>query len=202
MILKWSVILIDSGRMLNCWLVLIYLCLYTNNMIHDPMCCSRLCWLLLEVHLHEMPFHLWHGLNHSFWSVENRLHIMVMIDVIDFLLQFWHSALHLLWSINKPRFIFLDVFSFFAIVSLHLLILKRSSRLMYSTRFTFLATTLTGGHFLVTALVGAVSNATGYSTSKHVPPWELLWFSIVANMSVTGLNLSLMLNSVGFYQVC
>ncbi|KNA20980.1 hypothetical protein SOVF_047570 [Spinacia oleracea] len=66
--------------------------------------------------------------------------------------------------------------------------------------FTF-ATTLTGFHFTVTALVGLVSNATGYSVSKHVPAWELLWFSIVANMSITGMNLSLMLNSVGFYQI-
>ncbi|KAK3018207.1 hypothetical protein RJ639_002900 [Escallonia herrerae] len=66
--------------------------------------------------------------------------------------------------------------------------------------FTF-ATTLTGFHFGVTALVGLVSNATGYSTSKHVPLWELLWFSIVANMSITGMNFSLMLNSVGFYQI-
>lgn len=65
----------------------------------------------------------------------------------------------------------------------------------------FTATTLTGCHFLVTALVGAVSNATGLSASKHVPLWELLWFSIVANMSITGMNFSLMLNSVGFYQV-
>jgi hypothetical protein len=32
--------------------------------------------------------------------------------------------------------------------------------------------------------------------------WELFWFSIVANVSITGMNLSLMLNSVGFYQVC
>ncbi|XP_042495377.1 UDP-rhamnose/UDP-galactose transporter 2 isoform X2 [Macadamia integrifolia] len=63
------------------------------------------------------------------------------------------------------------------------------------------ATTLTGFHFAVTALVGLVSNATGYSTSKHVPMWELLWFSVVANMSITGMNLSLMLNSVGFYQI-
>ncbi|KAG0450626.1 hypothetical protein HPP92_026842 [Vanilla planifolia] len=62
-------------------------------------------------------------------------------------------------------------------------------------------TTLTGLHFTVTAIVGFVSNATGYSTSKHVPLWELLWFSIVANTSITGMNLSLMLNSVGFYQV-
>ncbi|PKA48340.1 UDP-galactose transporter 2 [Apostasia shenzhenica] len=66
--------------------------------------------------------------------------------------------------------------------------------------FTF-ATTLTGLHFAVTAFVGFISNATGYSASKHVPLWELLWFSIVANTSITGMNLSLMLNSVGFYQI-
>ncbi|KAF1878155.1 hypothetical protein Lal_00022733 [Lupinus albus] len=62
------------------------------------------------------------------------------------------------------------------------------------------ATTLTGFHFAVTALVGLVSNATGYSASKHVPFWELLWFSLGANTSITAMNLSLMLNSVGFYQ--
>ncbi|PNX84795.1 UDP-galactose transporter 2-like protein [Trifolium pratense] len=67
--------------------------------------------------------------------------------------------------------------------------------------FTF-ASTLTGFHFAVTALVGILSNATGYSaSSKHVPMWELLWFSMVANLSITGMNFSLMLNSVGFYQV-
>ncbi|KAF8669386.1 hypothetical protein HU200_051729 [Digitaria exilis] len=62
-------------------------------------------------------------------------------------------------------------------------------------------TTLTGFHFTVTALVGWISNATGYSVSKHVPLWELVWFSLVANTSITGMNLSLMLNSVGFYQI-
>ncbi|KAJ6941793.1 LOW QUALITY PROTEIN: UDP-rhamnose/UDP-galactose transporter 1 [Populus alba x Populus x berolinensis] len=41
----------------------------------------------------------------------------------------------------------------------------------------------------------------GLSVSKHVPMWELLWFSVVANVSITGMNLSLMLNSVGFYQI-
>jgi hypothetical protein len=66
---------------------------------------------------------------------------------------------------------------------------------------TCVATTLTGFHFTVTALVGWISNATGYSVSKHVPLWELVWFSLVANTSITGMNLSLMLNSVGFYQV-
>ncbi|XP_077220793.1 UDP-rhamnose/UDP-galactose transporter 2-like [Tasmannia lanceolata] len=81
-------------------------------------------------------------------------------------------------------------------------IIMANKQLMSPNGYAFsFATTLTGFHFAVTALVGLVSNATGYSTSKHVPLWELLWFSIVANMSITGMNLSLMLNSVGFYQI-
>ncbi|CAM8986833.1 hypothetical protein QQ045_007045 [Rhodiola kirilowii] len=79
-------------------------------------------------------------------------------------------------------------------------IIMANMQLMSSAGYGFgFATTLTGFHFAVTALVGMVSNATGYSASKYVPLWELLWFSIVANMSITGMNLSLMLNSVGFY---
>ncbi|KAL8147532.1 UDP-rhamnose/UDP-galactose transporter 2-like [Apium graveolens] len=81
-------------------------------------------------------------------------------------------------------------------------IIMANKQLMSSAGYGFtFATTLTGCHFLVTALVGAVSNASGLSASKHVPLWELLWFSIVANMSITGMNFSLMLNSVGFYQI-
>eukprot|EP01018_Ginkgo_biloba_P034311 Gb_37975 [translate_table: standard] len=69
----------------------------------------------------------------------------------------------------------------------------------YDFRF---ATTLTGFHFLVTALVGFISKSLGYSSSnKHVPVWDLFWFSVVANISIVGMNLSLMLNSVGFYQI-
>ncbi|KAL5808379.1 hypothetical protein ACOSQ3_029070 [Xanthoceras sorbifolium] len=81
-------------------------------------------------------------------------------------------------------------------------LIMANKQLMSPNGFAFgFATTLTGFHFTVTALVGLVSNAAGYSASKHVPLWELLWFSIVANMSITGMNLSLMLNSVGFYQI-
>lgn len=81
-------------------------------------------------------------------------------------------------------------------------LIMANKQLMSTHGYAFsFATTLTGFHFTVTALVGLVSNATGYSVSKHVPVWELLWFSIVANMSITGMNLSLMLNSVGFYQI-
>ncbi|XP_010932187.1 UDP-rhamnose/UDP-galactose transporter 1 [Elaeis guineensis] len=81
-------------------------------------------------------------------------------------------------------------------------LIMANKQLMSSAGYAFsFATTLTGFHFGVTAFVGFVSNVTGLSSSKHVPLWELLWFSIVANTSITGMNLSLMLNSVGFYQI-
>ncbi|KAK4387853.1 UDP-rhamnose/UDP-galactose transporter 2 [Sesamum angolense] len=81
-------------------------------------------------------------------------------------------------------------------------IIMANKQLMSSGGYAFsFATTLTGFHFAVTALVGMISNATGLSAAKHVPFWELLWFSIVANMSIAGMNFSLMLNSVGFYQI-
>ncbi|EPS67006.1 hypothetical protein M569_07768, partial [Genlisea aurea] len=81
-------------------------------------------------------------------------------------------------------------------------IIMANKQLMSSAGYGFgFATTLTGFHFAVTALVGMISNATGMSVSKHVPFMDLLWFSIVANTSIAGMNFSLMFNSVGFYQI-
>ncbi|MBA0833500.1 hypothetical protein Goarm_005936 [Gossypium armourianum] len=81
-------------------------------------------------------------------------------------------------------------------------LIMANKQLMSPTGHAFaFATTLTGFHFCTTALIGLVSNATGYTTKKNVPLWELLWFSVVANTSITAMNLSLMLNSVGFYQI-
>ncbi|CAN8287686.1 unnamed protein product [Cochlearia groenlandica] len=81
-------------------------------------------------------------------------------------------------------------------------IIMANKQLMSSSGYAFgFATTLTGFHFSLTALVGLVSKATGFSASKHVPMWELIWFSIVANVSIAAMNFSLMLNSVGFYQI-
>lgn len=68
----------------------------------------------------------------------------------------------------------------------------------YDFRF---ATTLTGFHFIVTALVGYISSLSSKSSPKTVPFWDLFWFSLVANTSIVCMNLSLMLNSVGFYQI-
>lgn len=67
--------------------------------------------------------------------------------------------------------------------------------------FLSAATTLTAFHFTVTAAVGYISSALGYSVSKHVPFKDLFLFSLVSNTSIVAMNLSLMLNSVGFYQV-
>ncbi|KAL4579176.1 hypothetical protein LXL04_015313 [Taraxacum kok-saghyz] len=81
-------------------------------------------------------------------------------------------------------------------------IIMANKQLMSANGYAFtFATSLTGFHFAVTALVGFISNSTGYTSSMHVPLWELLWFSIVANTSIAAMNFSLMLNSVGFYQI-
>ncbi|KAF4350747.1 hypothetical protein G4B88_019534 [Cannabis sativa] len=76
-------------------------------------------------------------------------------------------------------------------------IIMANKHLMSSNGYGFtFATTLTGLHFTVTAVVGLVYNAACDSASKYVPLWELLWFSIVANMSITAMNFNLMLNSI------
>lgn len=41
----------------------------------------------------------------------------------------------------------------------------------------------------------------GYIQSSHLPLQELLKFVLFANFSIVGMNVSLMWNSVGFYQV-
>lgn len=94
------------------------------------------------------------------------------------------------YAFGFGAFFFTDLVYFYEFVCIH-----------WRIRLFVAATTLTGFHFAVTAIVGLVSNATGLSSAKHIPFWELLWFSIVANTSITGMNFSLMLNSVGFYQV-
>lgn len=79
--------------------------------------------------------------------------------------------------------------------------------------FFCFATTLTAVHFLVSALYLKVaaalkgsrdsSNVDGEprKPTAEVPLTELLLFTATANTSVIGLNLSLMYNTVGFYQM-
>lgn len=71
------------------------------------------------------------------------------------------------------------------------------------TRHAFVfATSLTALHFITTAAVGGAAAASGaLAPSKHMPARTLMWFALVASLAVVSMNVSLMLNSVGFYQI-
>ena len=63
------------------------------------------------------------------------------------------------------------------------------------------ATTLTGCHFLVTTVMMALLRLCGFIKPTSLPFPELLKFAFAANFSIVGMNVSLMWNTVGFYQV-
>ncbi|KAM3289785.1 UDP-rhamnose/UDP-galactose transporter 6 [Capsicum chacoense] len=65
----------------------------------------------------------------------------------------------------------------------------------------FFATTLTGMHFVTTTLMTIVLRWLGYIQASHLPLPDLLKFVLFANFSIVGMNISLMWNSVGFYQI-
>ncbi|KAG8493779.1 hypothetical protein CXB51_011218 [Gossypium anomalum] len=72
--------------------------------------------------------------------------------------------------------------------------------LMATYGFSY-ATTLTGLHFATTTLMTAALRWFGFIQSSHLPLSELLKFILFANFSIVGMNVSLMWNSVGFYQI-
>lgn len=63
------------------------------------------------------------------------------------------------------------------------------------------ATTLTGLHFATTTLLTVILKWLGYIQPSQLPLPDLLKFVLFANFSIVGMNVSLMWNSVGFYQV-
>ena len=120
----------------------------------------------------------------------------------------------LAWSLN--------IFSSVAIVMVN-------KQLMSSTGYGFrFATTLCGLHFFCTAFINlcvkrekssasssgdASASQTGLSEKlmeseqqqqqqQKLPLKDLVFYVVVANMPIIGLNVSLMLNTIGFYQVC
>ncbi|MBA0794044.1 hypothetical protein Gohar_018410, partial [Gossypium harknessii] len=62
-------------------------------------------------------------------------------------------------------------------------------------------TTLTGLHFATTTLLTVLLRWLGYIQGSYLPLPELLKFVLFANFSIVGMNVSLMWNSVGFYQI-
>ncbi|TKY73887.1 UDP-galactose transporter 2 [Spatholobus suberectus] len=72
--------------------------------------------------------------------------------------------------------------------------------LMATYGFSF-ATTLTGLHFATTTLLTFILKSLGYIQTSHLPLSDIIKFVLFANFSIVGMNVSLMWNSVGFYQI-
>nr|XP_025623456.1 UDP-rhamnose/UDP-galactose transporter 5 isoform X2 [Arachis hypogaea] len=72
--------------------------------------------------------------------------------------------------------------------------------LMATYGFSF-ATTLTGLHFVTTTLLTTILKSLGYIQSAHLQSSDIIKFVLFANFSIVGMNVSLMWNSVGFYQI-
>ncbi|CAI8619057.1 unnamed protein product [Vicia faba] len=72
--------------------------------------------------------------------------------------------------------------------------------LMATHGFTF-ATTLTGLHFATTTLLTTFLKWNGYIQETHLPLPDVIKYVLFANFSIVGMNVSLMWNSVGFYQI-
>ncbi|KAL3619799.1 UDP-rhamnose/UDP-galactose transporter 6 [Castilleja foliolosa] len=87
---------------------------------------------------------------------------------------------------------------FNVVTSVGIIIVNKA--LMATYGFTF-ATTLTGLHFATTTLMTVVLRWLGYIQASHLPLRELLKYVLFANFSIVGMNVSLMWNSVGFYQI-
>ncbi|XP_068645502.1 UDP-rhamnose/UDP-galactose transporter 6-like [Aristolochia californica] len=94
----------------------------------------------------------------------------------------------------------LDVASWMFNVVTSVGIILVNKALMATYGFSF-ATTLTGMHFAMTTLMTVILRWLGYIQASHLPFPELLKFVLFANFSIVGMNVSLMWNSVGFYQI-
>ncbi|CAA7398786.1 unnamed protein product [Spirodela intermedia] len=94
----------------------------------------------------------------------------------------------------------LDIASWMFNVVTSVAIIMANKALMATYGFSF-ATTLTGLHFVTTTLMTVVLRWLGYVQNTYLPIAELLKFVLFANLSIVGMNVSLMWNSVGFYQI-
>jgi solute carrier family 35 protein E3 len=106
-----------------------------------------------------------------------------------------------------------DAFAWMLNIFTSVAIVMVNKQLMGGAGYGFsFATTLCGMHFMCTAGIGL---CTGGSRNKvagdeknqtcekmRIPPNDVAMFVVVAATSIIGLNMSLMLNTIGFYQVC
>jgi uncharacterized membrane protein len=103
-------------------------------------------------------------------------------------------------SSKADRKAVLDTGAWLFNVSTSVGIIMINKQLMSYYGFNF-ATTLTGLHFTMTTLMTLVLRCLGYIQPSHLPALDLAKFALCANFSIVGMNVSLMWNSVGFYQI-
>eukprot|EP01024_Parvocaulis_polyphysoides_P064085 TRINITY_DN74331_c0_g1_i1.p2 TRINITY_DN74331_c0_g1~~TRINITY_DN74331_c0_g1_i1.p2 ORF type:complete len:197 (-),score=8.75 TRINITY_DN74331_c0_g1_i1:103-693(-) len=98
----------------------------------------------------------------------------------------------------------MDVFSFCLSISSAVFIVFVNKILMgtsgYGYGFTF-ATTLSSFHFLSCWIYISSAQFMGLVKRISIPIIDALLFCLIADVSIASLNLSLMINSVGFYQM-
>jgi solute carrier family 35, member E3 len=100
---------------------------------------------------------------------------------------------------------FVNAFAFFLNVTSSVFIIFVNKQLMRSldvggAGFKY-ATTLCALHYLVCAVYMWVLQAMGTVKRVDVPLKDLVMFTVAANISIASLNISLLVNSVGFYQI-
>eukprot|EP01026_Neomeris_dumetosa_P028628 TRINITY_DN2320_c0_g1_i7.p3 TRINITY_DN2320_c0_g1~~TRINITY_DN2320_c0_g1_i7.p3 ORF type:complete len:345 (+),score=20.86 TRINITY_DN2320_c0_g1_i7:49-1083(+) len=96
----------------------------------------------------------------------------------------------------------LDVFSFCLNISSSVLIVFVNKVLMGAKGYGFsFASTLCAFHFLSCWMSISAAQYLGVAKRVYIPIYDALMFSLVADVSIASLNLSLMVNSVGFYQI-
>ncbi|GMH06658.1 hypothetical protein Nepgr_008498 [Nepenthes gracilis] len=78
---------------------------------------------------------------------------------------------------------------------------KKSTSCSNGRKHKVSTTTLTGLHFTATTLMTTSLQRLGYIETSHLPLSEVLKFVLFASFSIVGMNVSLMWNSVGFYQI-
>ncbi|KAL7254688.1 hypothetical protein ACSBR1_008937 [Camellia fascicularis] len=99
---------------------------------------------------------------------------------------------------NQKAIVDVAAWMFNVVTSVGIIIVNKALMATYGYSF---ATTLTGLHFATTSLMTVVLKRLGYIQASHLPVSELLIFVVFSNFSIVGMNVSLMWNSVGFYQI-
>jgi solute carrier family 35, member E3 len=96
-----------------------------------------------------------------------------------------------------------DLGAWFTNVATSVMIIFINKLLMGSKGYGFnFAVTLSGLHYLAAALLMQGYSWTGLMTAKGVMPWrERIFYTLVSSVSIIALNVSLLVNTVGFYQI-